>query len=189
MSRWFLSLPFKMFIPRRSPRLAAKHNVANTTTNTNTHPRMKIEELPTPVVKSVHTYTEEEEFGWKLIAKKPVDIDYGVLTKEQSRQKFLEYKSTDVFITSDYKNNCFLIIRRYLDDCEAARGHTAKMVIATLLVKYLIQNPYFIADNARFADTVIQKMETFKEEKQVEDAVVYEDFMTAVNDLYYVLRA
>ncbi len=109
------------------------------------------------------------------------------LTKEQSRATFLANKGKS--ISDEFRHECVQVIKRYLDDCESARGRTAKAVSATRLVNYLLQIPEFMAAYDRFHACVLKKMNELKEEGEIPDAVVDSDFRQAVNDLLFVVSA
>jgi hypothetical protein len=110
-----------------------------------------------------------------------------VLTKEQSRTIFLASKNKPV--PEVYKKECIAVVKRYLDDMDVARGRTAKAVNATMLIRYLITIPEFIAAYPQFHTVVLKKMNELKEEGEIPDAVVDSDFRSAVNDLLFVISA
>ncbi len=109
------------------------------------------------------------------------------LTKEQSRTTFLANKGKPIL--DAFKQECVEVIKQYLNDCESARGRTAKAVCATRLTNYLLQVPEFMAAHAGFHACVLKKMNELKEEGEIPDAVVDSDFRQAVNDLLFVVSA
>ena len=112
------------------------------------------------------------------------------LTKEESREKFQSHKNRKNATVSDtFKSECVATVKRYLNDCEAARGKTAKAVIATCLMEYFIQIPAFLANHERFSNAVITKMEEFKEEDAIPDAVISKRFQEAVDAVLFVVKA
>ena len=247
----FVSIPFlsKMsFVPRRSPRIAAKAatkasepvKAANAPKLVITEmrvvsdaPRLIIEEIkvipdePQALVnkmcavadtasKSAHVALDDAKAAFAaykefLNAKsgpesaaalkklETICSNYGLggsfsktskptkLTKDQSRTAFLANKGKP--ISEEFKQECIGIIKRYLNDCESARGRTAKAVYATRLANYLLQVPEFMAAHAGFHACVLKKMNELKEEGEIPDAVVDSDFRQAVNDLLFVVSA
>lgn len=103
-----------------------------------------------------------------------------------ARHDFMDNKGKPV--SDDHKILCVIIIRQYLNDIHAARGRTAKAVLATRMACFLLDNPRFMAAHERFYKIVIMKMEELKCEDAVEDAVIDKDFRTAVEDLLSVVK-
>ncbi len=201
----FLSIPFiataiKMsFVPRRSARLAAK-------ATPHIAPRLVIEEIhivPDSAIDAIDAYkmllnaknANEADAAIQILASRPPLIRREVAaggpvypaksTKEDSRAIFLAAKGTP--ISDQYKQECITAIKRYLDDVEDTRGRTAKAVVATKLMRYLITAPSFMAANERFHIAVLTKMNEFKQEGEIPDAVVDADFRQTVNDLHFIV--
>lgn len=158
------------FVPRRSPRLAA--NAANAAKNS----------LLTSLNTNIRTMELRICKTCSFIDCKFHPFHY---TKEESRILFLDQKGKTV--SDDYKNECVLKIRQYLNDLGSAKGQTAKTVIATCLIMYLIDNPRLIATYERFRNTIIGKMHEFRNEKEIPDKQIHNDFKNVIESILYVI--
>jgi hypothetical protein len=80
------------------------------------------------------------------------------------------------------------VIKQYLNDVEASVGKTRKAYVAINLMKYLSQNPVFMARNERFYKTVINKMKEFQAEV-LEDPALDKEFKSTVEDILFITDA
>ena len=155
------SIPFhsKMspVLLRRSARLAAKGTGAP--------------------IKSIEIHIEE-------ISSQPAPAPH--TAREKSRAIFLANKGANNLLSTE-KQACITILKRYLDDVDAARGKIAKAVLATCFMHYLIQIPHFLAAHTKFHEVAMKKMEEFKSDT-IPDAVIAEDFFKAVEDVLFAYQ-
>jgi hypothetical protein len=107
-------------------------------------------------------------------------------TKEEARAMYRTQKKQKLPVTEKYKDECVAKIRSYLNDVEISSGRNAKAAVATVLVKYLIQNPIFIATYDRFGNTLIRKMRECHEE-HIYDPNIRETFRAAIEDLLCII--
>jgi hypothetical protein len=195
------------FVPRRSARLAAlaaaKDSTASTqvvdvspnaSSNTPSNaPRLVIEEIRDTILNTykavldakngIETYAALKNLP--TVCACSVHSKPGKPTKEEARATFLTSKGKS--ISTEMHRECIATLKRYLDDCENTRGRTAKTVIATKLVHYMISIPEFLASYDRFHLTVLNKMNEFKQEGEIPDAVIDADFRKAVDDILFVI--
>lgn len=143
-------------------------------------PKIVIEEIEpnNAEVAEVTKTTRETSTSSPIITHIPDN-----LTRDESRARFLAHKGST---SDDYNMQCVMIMTQYLDDSDKVRGRTAKAVIATRLLNFLIQNPTFLATHNRLANTVILKMKEIKTDTLIPDAVISEDFHKTVSDILFI---
>jgi hypothetical protein len=158
------------FHPRRSARLAAKGTGAPVV-----QPMMVVKAVPIPMTP-IRPMTP-------INTASIPPIPMSDRTKEEARDIFLANK--DKPVSYEMKKECLAIVNRYLNDISAVRGKTSKAVLASRLMHYFLQIPQFLAAHARFHETVLKKMEEFKQERDIPDVVVNETFHKTIEDVLF----
>jgi hypothetical protein len=115
----------------------------------------------------------------------PPSLQKSILTKEESRAIFLDHKNNNTPPFTD--PICIQIVLQYLNDVDETRGRTAKAVIVICILRYLVQNPAFLATNDKFLQTIILKTKELQKENYIEDAVIDNQFRNAMDDILYVV--
>lgn len=150
------------FIPRRSARISAKIAAKTPTI--------------TPKTPVIPTIIPEDK----------------ILTKEEYRLQFLEYRTNCILLETEYTTKFINLYRQYLTDIKIACNKLSKIVIATRLIHSLIQNPRFIAKHTVFYYILLQKMKEFQLEKcpsnDDNSVIIYNAFHSAVRDLIYIIE-
>ncbi len=107
--------------------------------------------------------------------------------KHASRSQFLLAKSAGIAIEEAYKCECVNVIGRYLQDVSLTRTSSARAAICISMIRYMCQNPLFLAKYERMCNVVIQKMHELKEQLDTVDLAIREDFLAAADDLLYII--
>jgi hypothetical protein len=111
------------------------------------------------------------------------------LTREDARAIFRAHVGMSPFPEYDISKTMIVsVIKQYLNDVEASVGKIRKTYVAINLMKYLSQNPAFMARNERFYKTVINKMKEFQEEV-LEDPALDKEFKSTVEDILFITGA
>ena len=152
------------FIPRRSPRLAAK--------------RQTIPTYPTP--PTVYTKNECREQTCELQSCNPLQFDGN---RQSAREIVNTFRGS---IDENMKRRFTTIMKQYLNDIDRAADPTSKVVIATCLSRFLFQHPYVLAASECLRTTVRTKMQELQKARS-HNGPIDAAFQQAIATILYVV--